>query len=111
LGAGYFDVGDNGCIQVQPNVRQTTRIDLHELSRQLGAKGLDLPLLVRFPDILQDRVTRLCRAFDNAIATQNYGNRYTAIYPIKVNQQEAVVKSIIATARCPSAWKPAPSRN
>ena len=96
-GAGYFDVGDNGCIQVQPNVRHTTRIDLHELSRQLGAKGLDLPLLVRFPDILQDRVTRLCGAFDNAIATQNYGNRYTAIYPIKVNQQEAVVKSIIAT--------------
>ncbi|KJV33512.1 arginine decarboxylase [Aquitalea magnusonii] len=96
-GAGYFDVGDNGCIQVQPNVRHATRIDLHELSRQLGAKGLDLPLLVRFPDILQDRVTRLCGAFDNAIATQNYGNRYTAIYPIKVNQQEAVVKSIIAT--------------
>ena len=96
-GAGYFDVGDNGNIVVRPNVRQRKEIDLYRLVSDLGGKGLDLPLLVRFPDILQDRVTRLCGAFDKAIAEQGYGNRYTAIYPIKVNQQEAVVKSIIAT--------------
>ncbi|MFC3626036.1 arginine decarboxylase [Vogesella amnigena] len=96
-GAGYFNVGDNGCVKVRPNARHHREIDLHELAHTLADKGLDMPLLVRFPDILQDRVTRLCRAFDNAIAGQNYGNRYTAIYPIKVNQQEAVVKSIIAT--------------
>ncbi|MBP4048564.1 arginine decarboxylase [Chromobacterium violaceum] len=96
-GAGYFDVGDSGNIVVHPNVRQRKEIDLYRLVRDLGGKGLDLPLLVRFPDILQDRVTRLCGAFDKAIAEQGYGNRYTAIYPIKVNQQEAVVKSIIAT--------------
>ncbi|WP_174874330.1 arginine decarboxylase [Vogesella oryzae] len=96
-GAGYFNVGENGCVKVRPNVHHQREIDLHELAHTLADKGLDMPLLVRFPDILQDRVTRLCRAFDNAIASQNYGNRYTAIYPIKVNQQEAVVKSIIAT--------------
>ncbi|SCK28966.1 arginine decarboxylase [Vogesella sp. LIG4] len=96
-GAGYFNVGDNGCVKVRPNARHHCEIDLHELANTLADKGLDMPLLVRFPDILQDRVTRLCRAFDNAIASQNYDNRYTAIYPIKVNQQEAVVKSIIAT--------------
>ncbi|MEQ6290386.1 arginine decarboxylase [Vogesella sp. GCM10023246] len=96
-GAGYFNVGENGCVKVRPNAHHQREIDLHELAHTLADKGLDMPLLVRFPDILQDRVTRLCRAFDNAIASQNYGNRYTAIYPIKVNQQEAVVKSIIAT--------------
>ena len=96
-GAGYFNVGDNGCVKVRPNARHHREIDLYELANTLADKGLDMPLLVRFPDILQDRVTRLCHAFDNAIAGQNYGNRYTAIYPIKVNQQEAVVKSIIAT--------------
>ncbi|MBM2884208.1 arginine decarboxylase [Chromobacterium phragmitis] len=96
-GAGYFDVGDNGNIVVSPNARQHKEIDLYRLVHDLGAKGLDLPLLVRFPDILQDRVARLCGAFDKAISEQGYGNRYTAIYPIKVNQQEAVVKSIIAT--------------
>ena len=96
-GAGYFDMGANGNIVVRPNVRQDKEIDLHRLVGDLAGKGLHLPLLVRFPDILQDRVTRLCAAFDKAIAEQGYGNRYTAIYPIKVNQQEAVVKSIIAT--------------
>jgi len=96
-GSGYFDVGDDGRVTVKPNTREERSIDLYELAHTLGDKGLDLPLLVRFPDILQDRVTRLCRAFDNAIAQIGYNNRYTAIYPIKVNQQEAVVKSIIAT--------------
>ncbi|MBV8502713.1 MAG: arginine decarboxylase, partial [Paucibacter sp.] len=58
---------------------------------------LALPLIVRFPDILQDRVRDLCEAFDENIAKLGYGSTYTALYPIKVNQQEAVVKSIIAT--------------
>ncbi|GGY06573.1 arginine decarboxylase [Paludibacterium paludis] len=97
-GAGYFDIGGNGCITVRPNVRSDREINLHQLVEELGGKGLDLPLLVRFPDILQDRVTSLCRAFDKAIDQAGYGNRYTALYPIKVNQQEAVVKSIIATS-------------
>jgi arginine decarboxylase len=96
-GAGYFDVGDRGRIVVRPNVNEDREIDLYELAATLGEKGLELPLLVRFPDILQDRVTRLCGAFDRAIAKIHYRNRYTALYPIKVNQQEAVIKSIIAT--------------
>jgi arginine decarboxylase len=96
-GSGYYNVGDNGNVRVRPNSRIERDIDLHELVGQLSEKGLDLPLLVRFPDILQDRVTRLCHAFDSAIANLGYKNQYTALYPIKVNQQEAVVKNIIAT--------------
>ncbi|MCQ4144671.1 MULTISPECIES: arginine decarboxylase [Vogesella] len=96
-GAGYFNVGESGCVKVRPNANHQREINLYELAHTLSDKGLDMPLLVRFPDILQDRVTRLCRAFDNAIAGIGYDNQYTAIYPIKVNQQEAVVKSIIAT--------------
>ncbi|AXK39872.1 arginine decarboxylase [Crenobacter cavernae] len=96
-GSGYFNVADDGRLHVRPNVDYDCDVDLYDLVHRLSAKGLDLPLLVRFPDILQDRVTRLCRAFDAAIEEQGYGNRYTALYPIKVNQQEAVVKNIIAT--------------
>nr|WP_294864691.1 arginine decarboxylase [uncultured Pseudogulbenkiania sp.] len=97
-GAGYFEVGDDGHVKVRPNTRQQNcEIDLYDLVHALSDKGLDLPLLVRFPDILQDRVTRLCGAFDKAIADVGYGSQYTALYPIKVNQQEAVIKSIIAT--------------
>jgi arginine decarboxylase len=85
-------------VQVRPKGPDSAPIDLYEQVEQLRESGLSLPLLVRFPDILQDRVRRLTGAFDASIARLDYQNRYTALYPIKVNQQEAVVENIIATA-------------
>lgn len=96
-GAGYFDVGDQGHVLVRPHGREGQALDLHKLIGQLKQSGLALPLLVRFPDILQDRVRNLCGAFAENIAKNEYDGRYTALYPIKVNQQDAVIKSIIAT--------------
>lgn len=96
-GAGYFAINDRGHVEALPNRRAERPIDLRELVEQLRQSGLSLPLLVRFPDILQDRVRQLTGAFDAHIARLGYGNRYTALYPIKVNQQEAVIESIIAT--------------
>ncbi|MEQ9726253.1 arginine decarboxylase [Pseudomonas sp. WHRI 8822A] len=96
-GAGYFSINDAGRVEVRPNGPDSTPIDLHEQVNELRQSGLSLPLLVRFPDILQDRVRKLTGAFDASIARLEYNNRYTALYPIKVNQQEAVVENIIAT--------------
>ena len=96
-GAGYFSINDSGRVEVRPNGPDSTPIDLFEQVAELRQSGLSLPLLVRFPDILQDRVRKLTGAFDASIARLEYGNRYTALYPIKVNQQEAVVENIIAT--------------
>ena len=96
-GAGYFSINDAGRVEVRPNGPDSTPIDLHEQVEELRQSGLSLPLLVRFPDILQDRVRKLTGAFDASIARLEYNNRYTALYPIKVNQQEAVVENIIAT--------------
>ncbi len=96
-GAGYFSINDAGRVEVRPNGPDSMPIDLHEQVNELRQSGLSLPLLVRFPDILQDRVRKLTGAFDASIARLEYNNRYTALYPIKVNQQEAVVENIIAT--------------
>ncbi|KIP99462.1 MULTISPECIES: arginine decarboxylase [Pseudomonas] len=96
-GAGYFSINDAGRVEVRPNGPGSSPIDLYEQVDELRQSGLSLPLLVRFPDILQDRVRKLTGAFDASIARLEYGNRYTALYPIKVNQQEAVVENIIAT--------------
>jgi len=96
-GAGYFGVNEDGHVEVRPHGAESGAIDLHRLVRQLRDSGLDLPLLIRFPDILQDRVRQLTGAFDRHIAEQGYQASYTALYPIKVNQQEAVVDNIIAT--------------
>lgn len=96
-GAGYFAINDAGRVEVRPNGPDSQPIDLYDQVDELRQSGLSLPLLVRFPDILQDRVRRLTGAFDASIERLEYQSRYTALYPIKVNQQEAVVENIIAT--------------
>ena len=96
-GAGYFAINDAGRVEVRPKGPESQPIDLYDQADELRQSGLSLPLLVRFPDILQDRVRRLTGAFDASIERLEYQSRYTALYPIKVNQQEAVVENIIAT--------------
>jgi arginine decarboxylase len=95
-GEGYFGVNAAGHIVVRPfRGRSGVEIDLHELSRQLPREGLDLPVLVRFTDILKDRVDALTGAFAEVIAEYEYKGAYTAVYPIKVNQQREVVEAIV----------------
>ena len=95
-GGDYFDVGENGHLQARPTRDpQHPAIDLHALSEEIAAAGLALPVLVRFTDILHDRVDRLSDAFATAMGTHEYAGRYTAVYPIKVNQERSVVREIL----------------
>ncbi|MEQ5800720.1 biosynthetic arginine decarboxylase [Halomonas sp. H10-9-1] len=98
-GSGYFDVDDSGHALVRPLGSETEgpALPLDDLVVELKAAGLRLPVLVRFIDILHDRVEQLCHAFDTAMAEENFGGGYTAVYPIKVNQQRRVVEEILAT--------------
>lgn len=97
--SGYFSIDDSGNLLVHPYGKDSLPINLRALVTQLNESGLQLPLLLRFPDILQDRVRHLTGAFDEQIARLEYSGKYTAVYPIKVNQQEAVVSNIIATEK------------
>lgn len=94
-GDGYFTINTQGHVAVKPNRSSDVEVDLYQLIDELTERGQDLPMLFRFPDILQDRVLRLCKAFNRSIRKRNFTGHYTAIYPIKVNQQESVVKNII----------------
>jgi len=93
-GEGYLDVGANGHLLVRPT-RNGTAIDLYELTRSLPQQGLALPVLLRFTDILRDRVDALTGAFGEVIRELGYAGGYTAVYPIKVNQQKDVVEAIV----------------
>ena len=98
-GSGYFDVDDQGRTLVRPlgsEVPGPTLV-LDTLVDRLRDAGLRLPVLVRFIDILHDRVEQLCMAFDRAMKEEDYQASYTAVYPIKVNQQRRVVEEILAT--------------
>lgn len=91
---GYVDVNAAGHLTVQP-FKQGAAVDLYALAQQLPKEGLDWPVLVRFTDILRDRVDALTGAFAQVIAEYDYQGHYTAVYPIKVNQQKSVVEAII----------------
>ncbi|MDO6788762.1 biosynthetic arginine decarboxylase [Cobetia marina] len=98
-GSGYFDVGQDGLTLVRPHGEPgTPALPLISLIDKARAQGLRLPLLIRFADILHDRVEQLCAAFDAAISSRGYGASYTAVYPIKVNQQRRVVEELLATS-------------
>lgn len=95
-GDGYFGINAHGHASVCPRPDLDIELDLHELAQDLTASGLRLPVLVRFNDILQHRVRRLCGAFADVAATLGYTGGYRAVYPIKVNQQRSVVEQIVA---------------
>jgi arginine decarboxylase len=93
---GYFDINARGHLVARPDPgADHPGIDLYELTREFAAHDLALPVLVRFSGILHHRVRELCQAFDAATAAHDYQGRYTAVYPIKVNQQKSVVDALL----------------
>jgi arginine decarboxylase len=95
-GRPYVSVGERGNVLVTPNPEQDTSIDLHDLSVELQARGLDMPLLVRFPDIVRHRIARLNQAFRQAISEYGYDGEYRGVFPVKVNQQHHLIEDIVA---------------
>ncbi|MGI8560972.1 MAG: arginine decarboxylase [Luteimonas sp.] len=95
---GYFDVGANGRIVVRPAGANGPEIVLSEAVDTALSEGAHLPLLVRFPDILGDRLGKLQAAFAQAQADWDYAGGYTAVYPIKVNQHQGVAGTLATHA-------------
>ena len=91
---GYFDVDDRGRIVVRPKGANGPVIPLPDVIDASLAQGGNLPVLVRFPDILGDRLGKLQTAFAQARKDWDYAGGYTAVYPIKVNQHEAVAGTL-----------------
>jgi arginine decarboxylase len=92
---GYFSVNSLGHVTVHPNKRPDQAIDLKVLVDQLLARGIQLPILLRFTDILRHRVGEIHDAFKAAIQEYGYQGGYCCVYPIKVNQQRHVVEEIL----------------
>jgi arginine decarboxylase len=95
-GDGYVDVDATGDIVMRPRGARGPSLSLPGIVERARGEGLRLPLLVRFPDILADRLARLQAAFAGAIDEHDYAGGYTAIYPIKVNQQRGVAGELVA---------------
>ena len=98
-GDPYFSVSDRGHVMVQPRGERGGSLDLMELVQELQGRDLSLPLLIRFDDILEDRLERLHGAFERAIAQYGYAGRYQGVFPVKCNQQRHVVEELVSCGR------------
>jgi len=93
-GSGYFTINEAGNVVVRPDTTAAHEIDLLEVVQGLRARDLAAPVVVRFSDILAHRLRHLHDAFARAIVENDYRNRYSAVFPIKVNQQRLVVDEV-----------------
>ena len=98
-GDPYFAVSERGHVIVQPRGERGGALDLVDLVGELQGRNLSLPLLVRFDDILEDRLERLHAAFERAIAQYAYRGRYQGVFPVKCNQQRHVVEQLVESGR------------
>ena len=100
-GDPYFSINGRGHISVQPQGDRGGSLDLVDLVSELKSRNLALPLLIRFDDILEDRLERLHAAFERAISQYGYPGRYQGVFPVKCNQQRHVVEELVS---CGKRW-------
>ncbi|QBE70285.1 Biosynthetic arginine decarboxylase [Synechococcus sp. WH 8101] len=100
-GEPYFSINPRGHVSVQPRGDRGGSLDLIDLVAGLQDRNLGLPLLIRFDDILEDRLERLHGAFERAITRYGYAGRYQGVFPVKCNQQRHVVEELVS---CGKRW-------
>ncbi len=100
-GDPYFSINLRGHVSVQPRGERGGSLDLVELVKGLQGRNLNLPLLIRFDDILEDRLENLHAAFERAITRYDYSGRYQGVFPVKCNQQCHVVEELVS---CGKRW-------
>jgi arginine decarboxylase len=98
-GNSYFSINEAGNVQAHPTGPDGARIDLKELVDEVARRGIGLPLLIRFSDVLKSRIVELNETFKRAIAEYGYKGAYKGVYPIKVNQHRYVVEEIVQFGR------------
>ncbi len=94
-GAGYFDVNRKGNLIVRPAEGDPRSADLREIIEDLARRGITTPVLLRFPQLVAAQVRKLQRAFSKSIREFEYQGAHMCVYPMKVNQQRAVVEEYL----------------
>ncbi len=97
-GTSYFGVNDKGDVYVTP-CKDNTQIDLRDVMDELSLRDVTAPVLLRFPDILDNRIEKTSSCFKKAANEYGYKGENFIIYPIKVNQMQPVVEEVIGHGR------------
>ena len=94
-GVNYFGINEKGHVYVSPR-KDGVRVDLKEVVDELNSRDITAPVLLRFPDILDNRIEKTSECFNIAAKEYDYKAEHFIIYPIKVNQMRPVVEEIIS---------------
>lgn len=94
-GANFFRINDQGHVEVKPAGDAGPNLDLYSLVQDLQERGIRMPILLRFPDIIKARIELLAGCFARATEEAKYTGVYRGVYPIKVNQQKHLVEEIL----------------
>ena len=97
-GLKYFSINEKGHVAVTPRDGYAS-VDLKELMDELQVRDVTAPVLLRFPDILDNRIEKISKCFANAATEYGYTAQNYIIYPIKVNQMRPVVEEIVSHGR------------
>lgn len=93
---GYFNINDAGHVVLTGHATGAHEVDIKAVVDDLLRRGISMPMLLRFPDILRSRVAQLHNTFQSKIDEYEYKGRYQAVLPIKVNQQRHVVEEVLS---------------
>lgn len=94
-GNGYFRINGAGNVSVTPMGATGPSVDLYDLTQDLLDRGIRVPIMIRFPEIIKSRVELLNGCFQKAFADHGYKGNYCGVYPIKVNQQRHLVQELV----------------
>jgi arginine decarboxylase len=94
-GIGYFGINKKGNVTVRPNRKHNLPIDIKEILDELNLKDVSFPVLLRFPDLLDNRIEVISHCFKTAAEEYSFKGGYHTVYPIKVNQQRPVVEELV----------------
>ena len=94
-GLKYFSINEKGHVAVTPRDGYAS-VDLKDVMDELQVRDISAPVLLRFPDILDNRIEKISRCFKQAAEEYNYKAHNFIIYPIKVNQVRHVVEEIVS---------------
>lgn len=94
-GHGYFGISNRGTVEVHPFGTETVSIDLTEIMDEAARRKISTPLILRFPQILDTQLTRLHKAFQNAIEESKYEGANQCVFPFKVNQRKEFIDELV----------------
>lgn len=93
-GAGYFGIDDSGMVSCHPTGEEHMSINLHQAVVEAKKQGLSLPMILRFPQIIECQLERMHSAFREAIWEYNFKGKHQGVFPFKVNQRREFIDQI-----------------